>query len=255
MRNLLILFFLTISIQSYAQQNTAQLKAEFTDAIINKDYDLLVSSAKKLGLKKTGNHTRYYHDVLKFLPDNAILITNNIEDTYALLAIQLYSKYKTSINVVSIGLMNSSLKYATTQLNTLKINSSFDKTSPSIYLSRILKETKTKTFISLTVNPDSYSKFKKDLFIVGLSLEYKATSNYSSLVNFDSSLKEVFFTVQHLTIEKELYANYLPPLLTLYKLKLKKWGEAKKTKHRILMLSKYLGVEKKVEKILESYEK
>jgi len=255
MRKLILLILLNFSFLSFAQQNLVELKEGFSRAIINKDYDLLVSSAKKMELKFTGNHERYYIDVLKGVPENAILITNNLEDTYGLLCLQLYSKYRTSVSVISLGLMKSSPKYATTILNKHNISTGFDEISPSIYLSRILKESEQKVFISLTVNPKVYADYKKELFITGLSLEYKSANNYQSLVRFNESIKEVLFTVQHLTIEKKMYANYLPPLLTLYKMNIERWGESKKVRSRILWIAKYLEVENEVTELLKTYEK
>jgi len=255
MHKIILLILLSFSFLSFAQQNIVELKEEFSGAIINKDYDLLVSSAKKLELNFTGNQERYYIDVLKRLPENAILITNNLEDTYGLLCLQLYRKYKTSVSVISLGLMNSSSKYASTILSKHKIDASFDKASPSIYLSRILKESKQKVFISLTVSPGIYVKYQKELFITGLSLEHKSTNHYQDLVGFNESIKEVLSTVQHLTIEKKLYTNYLPPLFTLYKMKVERWGESKKIRYRILWIAKYLEIENGVKELLKTYEK
>jgi len=255
MRKFIILILLNFSLLSFAQQNLVELKEEFSKAVINKDYDLLVNSAKKLELKFTGNQERYYIDVLKRLPENAILITNNLEDTYGLLCLQLYSKYKTSVSVISLGLMKSSSKYASTILSKHNIGASFDKVSPSIYLSRILKESKQKVFISLTVNPDTYINYQKELFVTGLVLEYKSTNHYQDLVGFNESIKEVLTTVQHLTVEKKLYTNYLPPLLTLYKMNIERWGESKKIRHRILWIAKYLEIENEVKELLKTYEK
>jgi len=255
MGKLLLLIFLSFSLLSFAQQSEVELKESFSKAIMTKDYDLLVSSAKKLELKFTGNQERYYIDVLKRLPKNAILITNNLEDTYGLLCLQLYSKYKTSVSVISLGLMESSSKYASTILNTHNIGASFDKVSPSIYLSRILNESKEKVYISLTVNPNTYVNYQKELFITGLSLEYKSTNHYQNLVGFNESIREVLSTVQYLTIEKKLYTNYLPPLLTLYKMNIERWGESKKIRHRILWIAKYLEIENEVKELLKTYEK
>ena len=155
--------------------------------------------------------------------------------------------------IVSLDLLNNQ-NYLTRILTQLQLSQEFDKTSKSIYLSRLLKSKKP-VFLSSTVNHNIYSKHVQNLFLVGLSLELNSSNQYKKLNDLWIKLQKENVSKFKLTAnEMELYSNYLPPLLTLYKLNVLNNKDNTSLKLGIQLLSKLVNKEQIVSKIIKQYD-
>lgn len=255
MRHLIFIFLLSFSLQSFGQSNgeTAQ-KERYKNALIQGDIPSQKSIAAELITSYSSNELNYYRTLLKTTPNSAILVTNGLEDTYPVTILQHQESLKSNLTIVSLGLLYEE-EYRMRLLNKFDLSTEFDKTSKSIYLSRFMKA-RIPLYVSTTVNPTTYQYSTANMFLVGLSLKYKTTNQYDQLESFWTNLKQnekyKFILSSN---EKGMYSNYLPPLLTLYKLKVESGQKDKKLKIAINYLAKILGKEKVVEEILKQYEK
>ena len=255
MRHFLYIFFIVCSAQSIGQTNSELSSKElYKKAIIENDIKSQKELSKPLKSNYSTNTLNYYRTLLKDLPSHSILVTNGVDDTYPIKILQTTESIGINIEVVSLELLAED-KYINRVFDKLNVSKDFDKTSPSIYLSRILTANK-KIFISSTVNPNHYSGTSNNCYVIGLALEYKAQSQLSKLEMFWADLqKKNKYKFSLSTNEKGIHSNYLPPLLTLYKLKLENGVKDKNLKLGILYLGQLLNKATIVQSIIEQYEK
>jgi len=257
MRYIFIIIFSVFSAQLKAQDNNlSKLKLDFELAIVNSDEALIKTLAKQLKPNYSKYKLIYYKELLNSLPSKSVLITNGKDDTFPIIITQVINGINPTVDVISLNLLNKYPKYVEDTFSKYNVSSSFDKTSSVIYLTRILQQSKAKTFIASTVNPSVYTKHSKHLFLVGLSLEYKSMHQYKKLQEFYKASDFLIDLVPYLTTEKMLFSNYLAPLLTYYKLNQEGNGEKdKRLKPIIEALANYFGKTIPVTKIIKSYTK
>tara|TARA_B100000809_G_C15091538_1_gene513371 strand:- start:228 stop:1001 length:774 start_codon:yes stop_codon:yes gene_type:complete len=255
MKHFLYLFFIVLSSQSFGQTDQElSLNELFKTAIIENDIPSQKKLSKELKSNYNINTINYYRTLLSGVPNNSILITNGFEDTYPITIIQITESIGVNIEVVSLKLLKEE-KYINRVFDKLKINKDFDKTSPSIYLGKLLSANK-KVFISSTLNPNHYGSYSNHFFVVGLSLEYKSKSQLNKLELFWADLQNKNKYKFSLSAkEKGIYSNYLPPLLTLYKLKLGSGVKDESLKLGILHIAQLVNKLTTVKSIIEQYEK
>ena len=254
MHKIFYIVFIFISFHSQAcfYQNTP-LKNELKNAIISGNIKEKHHLSEQLKSSYSKNELQYYRTQLSLIKNHSVLITNGLEDTYPLTILQETESISTKTIIVSLELLNHS-DYLVLVFDKLKLSQNFDKTSKSIYLSRLLKAKQT-VYISNTVNPNYYSNYKSQLFLEGLSLKYNSNTQLSELSKFWNKIQSQSIDKLNLTSsEKELYSNYLPPLLTLYKLKLLNKNQDKILRNGIILLAKLLNKDKTVTNILKQYE-
>jgi len=253
MRHFLYTLFVLISVQVLGQTN-GSIKALYKTAIIENDLGSQKTLSKQLKTEYSTNILNYYKKLLEVVPSNSILVTNELEDTYPVLAIQNTESIEKNVKVVSLGLLKEE-KYLTHIFKSLNLSLEFDKTGTSIYLSRILLS-KRKVLVSNTVNPDYYVNYSSQMFVVGLALEYQCQDQYNQLEQFWSLLqKKNKYKFNLSSQEKGIYSNYLPPLLTLYKLKLEGGVKDESLKLGIQYLGQLLDKSIQVKNIIKQYEK
>jgi hypothetical protein len=253
MRYLFNILFISIGYISIAQPvQENNLEQLYKINLINGDIEAQRDCAVDLYKKYSPSYLNYYRSQLSFIPNHSILITNGLEDTYALTILQHVESVKKNVVVISLELLNEEL-YRNSLLNKFHLSLDFDKTSPSIYLKRIL-DANVKIFISSTVNPLTYANHSSNLFLVGLSFKYGETEQFKELNNFwkDIQLKDKF---KFSTKEKGIYSNYLPPLLTLYKFKINTGYKDEVLKKAILYLAKLVNKIDIVNQVIKEYEK
>jgi len=256
MRHILVIFILSFSVINFAQtDNVSKLKTDFELAIVNSDKTLIQSLAKQLRPHYSRYELIYYKELLRSLPANSILITNGKEDTFPIVIAQVVSHVNPTVDVVALNLLNKYSKYVVDTYSKYNLSSSFDKTSTSIYLTRILQQSKAKVFISLTVSPSVFINHSNNLYLVGLSLQYKAKNQYKKLQEFYETSDFLIDLAPVLMSEKKLFSNYLAPLLTLYKLKQEKGEKDKRLKPIIELLASHFGKTIPVTEIIKSYKK
>ena len=257
MRQLLVILFLSFSVINFAQLNVVpQLKIDFELAIANRDKGQIEEIANELSSAYSKTTYIYYNSVLAQLPKASILVTNGIEDLFPLLILQATKKVNPTVDIISLKLMRKHLNYSHSVFETYNLNSAFDKTSESIYLSRLLQQNKVKTFLSVTLPNHIYKNHQSSLFLIGSVLEYKSTTQYDELLKF-YNLNSSFLNNSLLWSrgEKQLISNYLPALLTLYKMQNQLGETDNKLKNNILKLANIIGKRDTVEKIINAYNK
>jgi hypothetical protein len=257
MRQLVVILFLSFSAISFAQLNMVpKLKTDFEIAIVTKNKAKIEELANELVGAYSSTIYIYYNSVLAQLPKESILVTNGVEDLFPLLILQTIKKVNPTVDIVSLKLMNTHFDYANSVLKTYKLNTGFDKTSESIYLSRLLQQKKTKIFLSVTIPNSTYKNHQASLFLIGSALEYKSTTQYNQLLKFYKSNASFLNNIPVLTEgEKQLLSNYLPALLTLFKMQVQIGEVDGELKGNILALAKSSGKKDRVERILNTYNK
>lgn len=255
MKKVLYILIILTSFNSFGRvlQNGG-LKSQLKTAIITDDKESQKTLSNQLKSQYSVNVLQYYRNELESIKNQSVLITNGLEDTYPLIILQQTESISDKTIIISLDLLNNQgyLSRIFTQLN---LNQNFDKTSKSIYLSRLLSCKKT-VFVSSTVNHHSYNQHSSHLFLVGLSLQLNSSNQYKDLNNFWNKIKKQNVNqLKLLANEKQLYSNYLPPLLTLYKLNVANDKNNKSLKTGIIVLSKLVNKEKTVTNILNQYDK
>ncbi len=257
MRQLLVILFLSVSVISFAQIDVvSKLKSDFELAIINKNETKKVEIATKLFKSYSSTVYAYYNSVLATLPKESILVTNGIDDLFPLLILQTTKNVNPTVDILSLKLMIKHSVYASSVFEAYNLSSSFNKTSKSIYLSRLLNQNKSKLFLSVTIPYTTYSNHQSSLFLIGSVLEHKSTTQYEKLVQFYKSNSLFLNNIPKLSEgEKQLISNCLPALLTLYKMQ-NQIGKANNgLRKQILSLAKEIGKKDVVEKIVNTYKK
>lgn len=255
MRYILFIFFIHLSVCNFAQIDAiSDLKSKFELAIINKDAVKKSELATQLASAYSANIYIYYNSVLKHLPKKAMLVVNGTEDLFPLLILQTTKNINPSVDIISLKLLNENSVYANSILKSYKLNTEFDKTSESIYLSRLLKQKKAPIFLSTTVSSASYVNHVSSLFVAGAVLGYNSVAQYEKLNRFYNSKKIFLDNTPKLTLyEKQLFTNYLPALLTLYKMQIQLNDVNLNLKKHILSLANSVGKKESIENILNRY--
>lgn len=230
--------------QSYSDS----IKNEFKQFLISNQLSKQKKLSKPILNLYSTNTILYYQHLLSSLPHQSIIITNGVNDTYILIALQRLKQFNTKVKIVSLSLLNEP-KYKQQKEKELSILLSTD---PQNNIKRLIE--RYKVFISSTVNFKYYKSKSNQLFVTGLVLESNCNNQLEKLNLFWKDVKRKDITSLKLnSSEKKLYQNYLPPLLTLYKLYQLNNYDTKILKQDILKLAKQINQKEKVEQILKKY--
>jgi hypothetical protein len=246
------IFFIYLSFNNcFAQTKADSIKNEFKTAVLTNDLSLQKKLSSDILKQYSTNTILYYKNILYNTTNNCIIITNGIEDTYPIIALQHLKKINTNTRIVSLNLL--SYQQYTKQINKqLSINLSNNKT---IAVEQLLNLTNYKTYISSTVNPKYYQSKANNLFLTGLVLELNCNNQLTLLKQFWQNFKtKKIINLNLNTFEKKLFQNFLPPLITLYKLYQINQYNTKDLKDDILKFAKQINQEKQVKQILKNYE-
>ena len=162
----------------------------------------------------TTTELNYYADAL---PDSkSVLVASNQEDMYGFLLAQTVLGAGENVTVVNLDFMkdNDYRKMVSTQ--TGMTDQAFLGTEKA-YLKTMLTSSSQKVVISATVPQDYFSLVADQFFVTGLVYQYGNVDQQTALGNFWAMIKTRDLAKVTLSskAEKELYANYLPPLITL----------------------------------------
>ena len=112
-----------------------------------------------------------------------------------------------------------------------------------------------KIHLSSTVSQNYMSGNEENVFLTGLSYQSQPASQIVELEAFWNKVSKKNFLNMSLSYsDKKLYTNYLPPLLTLYRLQLLRGSKNEVLKKAILILAEKVEQTKKVNTILNDYE-
>jgi hypothetical protein len=251
MKFLIYILFFVFTLNAHAQDNGVDnLKNDFKKAIVSNNLDDQNNMANQLKSFYSSKQYLYYSILLKNTPNNSILVTNGLDDTYPLRILQLTQSLKKDVKIVSLELLvdNDYRNLISSQYNFKLIG--FNKAEN---LKHILNQSKVNVCISTTVNYKDYTNNGSSLYNHGLYISSNGDTQTSQLNLFWNQVNNINWKNQTLSSsEKQLYQNYLPPLLTLYKLQLDSVN-----KDKLLRVINYVAekVDKSeiVNKILETY--
>jgi len=200
----------------------------------------------------TAAELAYYQDAMP--TGNVVLITANQEDMYAFLGLKMLSGIGAEVSLVNLDfLKNSTYKKSIstfagiTDANFLGAESSYIKT--------LISGSTKKVFVSTTVSQAYLSNVEDKMYLTGLTYQYGAGNQRTLLDNFWTMMKtkDLSKFVLSKSSEKNLYGNYLPPLLTLYKLKLSEGTEDIVLANTIKIIAEKIGKKEVVDDILYQY--
>jgi len=247
-----IWFVLLISNSAFSQLGTQDYQV-LKESVLNNDKVKIKSESRLIKKKLSTSILNYYRILLNQTPKNSVLIVNAYNDYFSLLCIQQTEKVRGNVLIVSLELLNND-KYLNLIFNLLNISKDFDKRSKSIYLNRILEKSSRIVTLSTTVNSINYPKYLNDFYNIGLILVQNGNNQYNKLNQFYLKLQK--FKFKNLNeYERKISSNYLPPLLILYKIKLKLGVKDEKLKKLINEISETIGNKKTVDQIIINYEK
>jgi len=237
------LFLIGFNLHGQVSDWSDQMK----EAIITNNLTLQKEAAKNLKSNYSNVAYQYYRLMLMHLPNNAILVTNSINDTYPIKIIQVIDKVRPDINVVSLSLLEDE-KYRNEINKKLTLNiQSGDK---SEHITALFSSGKT-IFVSTTVNNNLWNK--SNVYLTGLSVSQDLKNPEQSLNSFVNLLKaSTLLALSWDTNDALLCNNILPPLMTLYKYKT--YNNQNELKQLIQTIAKKTNQEKKVNDILKKYD-
>lgn len=192
------------------------------------------------------NTLSYYEDVL---PDKGILIVSSEIDALPLYVLQLAKGKGSQVQVVNMDYLINDAYRSSVSAN-LGTGSMEFFGSEASYIAKAMQANG--VYVSSTV---SQSYIPGEAYLTGLYYQNKITNQKTTLESFWVKVSTKNFASMSLnSSEKRLYRNYLPPLLTLYKLK-KNNGETDDTlKAAIVAIAKKVEQTKTVDNILKEYD-
>ena len=229
------LFLFNISV------NGQTTKQKFATAIAQSDTPEQVEIANLLANQYSSFTYTYYGLMLTNLPRNATLITNSTDDTYPLTILQLRSKLRPDVKIISLGMLKDSLYQS-------KVNKTYSLAlnggSDNEIVSQITKSAKN-VHISTTVKSNIW--FKPSYYLEGLTVKIGGERQIRNLTAFYINFKNLKIKSSSINgVDLSLLKNILPPLITLYKS-----GEnIEGLKKDILILAKLIGESEAIQKII-----
>lgn len=221
------------------------------------------ASQRKLYSKKLYNANFFARDVLEYnedvlsgLDQKAILITNGKIDTHPIWILQDVKGQRQDVRLINLELIHQEayMRQLKQEFNLGSTNFS-SETDFVRKLSRSLNGNR-KIYLAPSVKPVIIQTLNQQLYLTGLSLEYSNTE-----INNVETLKSRWKTdwsrgIPHLKQPswdgKKLLRNYLPPLITLYRVYKAEGNttESEAVKQLLLKIAANSGKKYQVEKLL-----
>lgn len=157
------------------------------------------------------------HDVLESVPENGVLITHGVEDTYSCIYKQLKSKLRQDVQIVSLDLLQSE----TYRKNLMAKGFQLPNTQviDIAYLTEFCRLNELKNVsLSMTLPKEYLTPIKANLYASGLVFEYHSNAYDNSSTNdflWNEKFDKVLINNPTTAKGKELSANYLPMLIIL----------------------------------------
>lgn len=190
----------------------------------------------------------YYEEVM---PPSGVIIVSSEQEAIPLRILQLGGKGKTVTIVTMDHLINNDFK----QRVSSKLGTGADKFfgSEADFIAKAMKQSN--VYLSSTVSQNYLSKIGSTVYLTGLYYEGNVTDQKNSLEHFWlRAAGKNFASMKFGSKEKALYVNYLPPLLTLYKMKLAAGTKDAALKKAISVLAEKVEQTKTVNDILTDYD-
>lgn len=195
------------------------------------------------------NVLNYFEDVL---PASGVIIVSSEKEAIPLYILQLKENKGKNVTVVNMDyLINDD--YRLRMADKLGTGSAefFGKEKTFIQTAMSSRN----VYLSTTVSQSYISSMGNNAYVIGLYYQAFITNQKEKLESFWLNVGAKNFASMSLTsYEKKLYANYLPPLMTLYKMKLAVGVEDESLKKAIDVLAAKVEQTKTVNKIMTDYE-
>lgn len=232
-----------------APKDKRVIKSLFGHYLTQGDHGKAKSLASSVAAFYSKNTLAYYKDAS---PQSGMIIASSLKDAIPFYILQIRGEIKESLDIICLEfLINKtySAKYAG-QLKTGDIQFFGNEKD---YLKKAMNLGGAQ--LSSTVSQAYLSGNEENCYLVGLSYQSKPADQLASLNAFWKKVATRNLAGLSLTSsEKKLYTNYLPPLLTLYKLKKLKGEKDTTLRNAIVVLGEKVGQTKTVNGILEEYD-
>lgn len=239
----------------------AKLKPD--DARLNRElfgYYALTGNAaklKELGATIKGqfsSNTITYYQQLFLNKKSGFFVFSSDEDAYPALILQSQGRISSEIEIVNMDFLQNDTYRKKIQDKIGGMNMKF-LGNESSFISALINSRSSHVSISTTVSQSYLANSSSQLYITGLTYEGGTLNQEQELESFwktsQSFLKGVLLVSSG---DKALYSNFLPPLLTLYKIKVSNGFEDGILKAGILLLAKKVEKESAVSTIIKAYE-
>lgn len=209
--------------------------------------------AKRIESTYSKNTLNYY----KLLTSNSkmkTLFLSGEEDAYPLMVLQSLGKVRSNIHLINLDFLVNEKYRISTQKKIGMSNARF-LGRESTFMNSALSALLDKAFISTTISQSYISAQAENCYLTGLHYQYRCSNQVVELTKF---WKDGEQNLSALTLnsssEKRLYSNFLPPLLTLYKIKVESGEKDLVLRKDIEVLAQKVSLTEKVEGILKAYD-
>lgn len=200
------------------------------------------------------NTLAYYQQVFAS-KNGGFYVFSSDEDAYPALILQSLGRISNDIKIINLDFLQNETYRKKVQDEIGGINMKF-LGNESAFIAALVNTRFANVYVSTTVSQSYLNKVENQLFITGLTYQL-GTKNQRQVLDDFWKASQPFLSGINLssTSDKALYSNYLPPLLTLFKLKLVNNEQDDQLKGSILLLAKKVGKESVVNNIIKAYEK
>lgn len=206
---------------------------------------------KLLAAKRLDNAVLdYSKDLLISAPDNGMLITHGFDDSYGTWYVQNKQNVRSDVRLVSLDFMQSGTYRQELKEDgfVVPVRDQIDVT----YLEELCEANEDKDIaISLTTPKEYFEPIKENLYVSGLTFEYRseAVDNFSRNEDlWNNDMEKHLVTDATGDKAKQLSANYLPMLLQLRKVYMTS-GQEEKVKEIDSVIDKLSAQSNKYEQV------
>ena len=225
------------------------VKAMFGYYMMKKDLSNQKTLLPKVSKYYSANELSYYEDAL---PKSGVLIVSTEREAIPLRVLQLSKGKGKSVTVVCMDHLIDD-PYRKSLADKLGTGSAKFFGSEKTFIQTSLGSRN--VYLSTTVNQSYISGMGGNAYVTGLYYEAYVQDQKTDLDAFWAKMAVKNFSSMSLSSsEKRLYRNYLPPLMTLYKIKCAAGGKDETLKKAILVIADKVGQTKTVKEILNSYD-
>jgi|GEM_PF-2071890 len=239
----------------------AKLKPD--DARLNRElfgyYVLTGNTAKQKEVAATikgqfsANSIMYYQQL--FLnKKSGFYVFSSDEDAYPALILQSQGRVSSDLQIVNLDFLQNDVYRKKIQDKIGGMNMKF-LGNESAFISALINSRSSQVSISTTVSQSYLANSSSQLYITGLTYESGVLNQVQLLESFWKTSQPFLKNITLVSSgDKALYSNFLPPLLTLYKLKRGNGLVDETLKAGILLLAKKVDKESAVSTIIKAYE-
>lgn len=211
---------------------------------------------KEFGEKIAKNYSfNVYQYYLKVFPsnENSFVIVSGRQDAYPLLIIQSTKNVMTEVGVICLDFMQNDGYRKNTLLKLGRADMKFTGNEAN-FLEAAVKSKK-EVHVSSTVPQQYMANVMSNMYLVGLTYRYYYLQQETALTSFWNSLNssDIFSKDLKGTEERNLYANFLPPLITLYKMRANQGNQDVDLKKSIDLIATKTKRTKLVEGIMKDF--